>query len=161
SLRGAFAALKADLALFDPAGIEAEVRQLRDALLGVLQAFSPAALAGALDPLFAAARGKLAALDPATLLGDLSPLAGVVEQFRALQPSLVLQPLLAQATDIEAALVRLLAFDPGEILLQAVAKLKLELEEILAAVEAELDGLLDDLSGGASGGLSVSASVSV
>lgn len=165
TLRDGFAALKAELAVFDPAGIEAEVRQLRDALLGSLQAYSPAALAGTLDPLFAAARGKLAAFDPAALLGDLSPLDGVVNQFRALQPSQVLQPLLAQATAIEAALERLLDFDPGEILLQAVAKLKLELEDILAAVEAELDGLLDDLSGGASGsasgGISVAASVNV
>ncbi|HNG39757.1 MAG TPA: hypothetical protein PK981_12035, partial [Accumulibacter sp.] len=168
-LRDGFATLKAELAIFDPAGFETEIRQLRDALLGSLQAYSPAALAGTLDPLFAAARGKLAAFDPAALLGDLSPLTGVVDQFRALQPSQVLQPLVAQATAIEAALGRLLDFDPGDILLQAVAKLKLELEDILAAVEAELDGLLDDLSGGASvgksggasGGLSVAAGISV
>jgi hypothetical protein len=150
-------AIRAQLAVLDPARLEAEVDQVVDGVLEAFQAFSPAAFAGTLTPAFDALKGKIEALDPAVLLGDLDPLSDALDSIEALRPSVVLAPLAGQAEKIDEALQRLLHFDPAAIVAQAIANLKGQIDIVLQRIEVELDGLLGDLEG-AGGGVGVSGS---
>jgi hypothetical protein len=152
-----FDAVRAQLALLDPARLAAELGGLLDATVGVLEAYSPAAFAATLGGAFDALKAKLAALDPAALLGDLNPLQGVIDQFKALKPSVVLAPLAAQAQAVDAALAHLLDLDLAKIMTDAIANLKLQIESVIHQIEAELDGLLGDLQAGGSVSATVSA----
>ncbi|MES2443246.1 MAG: hypothetical protein V4574_10485 [Pseudomonadota bacterium] len=157
-----FDAIRTQLAALDPATLEAELDELLDAVVASLQAYSPAAFAGTLSSSFNALKAKIGELDPAVLLGDLDPLAAVIDELKALKPSLVLAPLTADAEKIDKALVDLLDFNPAAIVIEAVANLKLQIELVLEKIEGELDGLLGDLegAGGGSGAITVSASAS-
>jgi hypothetical protein len=155
-LTGAMDAIRAQLAALDPASLEAELDALLDSVVEALQAYSPAAFAGTLSSTFDAVKSKLLALDPAVLLGDLDPLAEAIEELEKLRPSVVLAPLTNKAEKVDAALVELLEFDPAQIVAEAIANLKLQIELVLQRIEVELDGLLADLgaSGGAEGSIS-------
>ncbi len=144
----------------NPAGVETEIDRLLDAVVEALGAYSPAAFADELGAIFDAVKGKLQGLDPATLLGDLDPVGRLIDQFQALKPSVILSPLLLQTRALEEALERLLDFDVGEILVEAVANLRAELELIIENIASELDGLLADLGAG-DGEISTTASVSI
>lgn len=162
ALQAAMTELRNELASLDPAQIEAEIGRLLDAVVDMLGAYSPAAFAAELGETVDHVKAKLQSLDPATLLGDLDPVGDLIDEFKSLRPSLVLAPLLSQTEALEDTLLQVLDFDPGEILIQAVAKLRVELEEIIAAIEAEIDGLLDDLGAGSGAAeISVSASANV
>ena len=152
------ARVRAEFEILDPAIIEAEVAEVLEAVIDGLRAFSPAQFAAELGFIFDAALEKLNELDPATLLADLNPLESVIEQFGSLRPSVVLQPLVESTTDLTAAFETLVSTDLLSPVLEAVARLKAQLEEILAVVESELRGLIDDLQEMA-GGFSVSLSI--
>lgn len=152
--------IRHQLGLLDPAGVEAEIDELLEAVVTALRAYSPAAFADELGVLFDAVKAKMHTLDPAALLGDLDPVAGLIEKFQKLKPSIILAPLVAQTQALEEALAKLLDFDVGEILVEAVARLRAELELIIESLAGELDGLLSDLGGG-DGEISVSANVSI
>lgn len=155
-LTGAMDAIRAQMAALDPATLEAELDALLDAVVEALQAYSPAAFAGTLSSAFDAVKSKLLALDPAVLLGDLDPLAEAIDELEKLRPSVVLAPLTSEAEKVDAALVELLDFDPAQIVAEAIANLKAQIELVLQRIEVELDGLLADLgaSGGAEGSIS-------
>jgi hypothetical protein len=152
--------VKAELTVLDPAPIEAEVRELIDAVLEGLSAYSPAALAGQLGVLFDSARQKVAALDPAVLLGDLSAIDAVIDRFAQLRPSVVLAPLAESTKGLEAALEKVLAFQLGDSVVQVVEQVRAEVDEIVAALEAELQALIQFLQGLAGGGVRVQGAAS-
>ena len=147
-----FTAIRNQLSVLDPAQLAAELGGVLDAVMGALEAYSPAAFASTLGSVFEALKAKLNALDPAKLLGDLNPLQGVIDQFKTLQPSVVLAPLAAQAQAVDAALAHLLDLDLAKIATDAIANLKAQIESIIQQIEAELDGLLDDLQSAGGGG---------
>jgi hypothetical protein len=153
--------VKAELGVLDPAPIEAEVRSLVDAVLEGLSAYSPAALAGQLGGLFDSARQKVAALDPAVLLGDLSAIDAVIDRFAQLRPSVVLAPLAGSTKGLEATLEKILAFQLGDAVVQVVERLRAEVDEIVAALEAELQALIRFLQGLAGGDGRVQGAVSL
>lgn len=157
ALTGVMDAIRAQLAALDPAGLEAELDELLDAVVETLQAYSPAAFAATLSTTFEAVKSKLSELDPAALLGNLDPLAEAIDALEQLRPSVVLEPLKNAAENVDAALVALLDFDPAEIIAEAIANLKAQIELVLQRIEVELDGLLADV--GASGGASASVSL--
>lgn len=156
----AFDAIRFQLATLDPAQLEKELGELLDSVVAALEAYSPAAFAASLGDAFAALKTKLQALDPAVLLGDLNPLKGLIDQFKTLQPSLILAPLTAQAQAVETALSHLLDLDLGKVMTDAVANLTVQVEDVLHKIEVELDGLLGDLQADGGGGGAVSVSVS-
>jgi len=147
-------AVRTQLSALDPASLEVELDELLDAVVEALQAYSPAAFAGTLSTTFQAVKSKLDALDPAELLGNLDPLAAAIDELEQLRPSVVLQPLAAAAENVDAALLDLLDFDPAQVVAEAIANLKAQIELVLQRIEVELDGLLADLE--ASGGVAVS-----
>jgi hypothetical protein len=153
--------IRAEVAVLDPAVIEAEVRELVDAVVAVLNRFSPAALAGQFSGIVDALKAKLQTLDPATLLGNLGPIGKVIADFEGLRPSIVLKPLADSTADLTTALENLVPKDLTDILVQAAEKLKAALAEVVEGVEAEIQALLDYLEGLSGGGVSVSASASV
>jgi hypothetical protein len=155
----AAARLRAEFEVLDPAVIESEVADLLDAVIDGLAAFSPARLADELGLVFDGALAKLQALDPAALLANLDPLANVIAGFEALRPSAVLAPLLATTEELSEAFEAIVSVDITGPLVEAVARLKAQLEEIIAAVESELRALLADLRAMAGGGAGVSLSV--
>ena len=95
------------------------------------------------------------------MLGNLDPVTMVIDDLRELKPSEVLKPLTTQAEQVDKALAALFDFNPAEIIIEAIANLKLQVELVLEGIEEELDGLLGDLEGAGGGEGSVSVSVSV
>ncbi len=154
-------AIRAQLAVLDPARLEAELGEILDTVIAQLQAYSPAAFAGTLSGSFNALKHKIGELDPKALLGDLDPLAQVIDDLKTLKPSVVLAPLTAQAEQVDEALVGLLDFNPAVIISAAIDNLKLQIELVLQGIEEELDGLLGDLEGAGGGSASISVSVSI
>ena len=154
--------LAAECAALDPAPIEAEVRELVDAVLSVVETLSPASLAAVFGGIFDAARAKLGSLSPAALLGDLSAIDAALDQFGRLRPSAVLAPLVERTAGLTEMLKKLAGLSLGDVVVTAVARLKAQLEDIVAGLEQELRALLDYLEGLAGGAsVSVSASASV
>jgi len=162
-LTDALDAVRAQLAVLDPAQIEAELNGVLDAVVSSLSAFSPAAVAGTLTGSFDAIKSKLNELEPAAMLGDLDPLEQVLAELRKLRPSEILAPLTAQASAIDEALENVVDLDPVAVVEEAIANLKLQIELVLEKIEAEIDELLRDLeeAGGGDGSVSISGSVSV
>jgi hypothetical protein len=161
-LSSAFDAIRNQLKALDPALLEQELDALLDAVVASLEAYSPAAFADTLGGAFDALKAKLQALDPATLLGDLNPLQGIIDQVKALKPSIVLAPLAAEAAAVDAALARLLDLDLTAVITAAIDNLKAQIEGVVQQIEEEIDGLLGDLQAAGGGGSgSVSASVAV
>lgn len=152
-------AIRAELAGLDPAPIKVEMQALVDSLINVVNAFSPAAIAARLGVVFDAVKNKVNELDPAALVGDTTVLDAPFTALKALQPSIILQPLVAQAKALEDALKALLDLQLGEALVSAVVRLRAAIEGALDDVFAEFEALLAFLEGG--GDVSVSASVSV
>ena len=153
--------IRAEVAVLDPAVIEAEVRELVDAVVAVINRYSPTAIAGQFSGIVDALNAKVQALNPATLLGNLDPISKVIADFEALRPSVVLKPLSDSTADLTTALENLIPKDLTDTLVKAADKLKAELSVVVQGVEAELQALLDYLEGLSGGGASVSASVSV
>ena len=154
--------IRAELAVLDPAPIEAEVGHLLDVVIGVLNNFSPTRLVADLGSIVDDVRAKLGTLDPAKLLGGLDPIGAGIDNLQTLKPSVVLAPLLDSTKELTEALEALTQVPFGDALVQATAKLKAALHAVVEAVEQELNALLaylEGLSGG--GGVSVSASASV
>jgi hypothetical protein len=110
--------------------------------------------------LFDSARQKVAALDPAVLLGDLSAIDAVIDRFAQLRPSVVLAPLAESTKGLEAALEKVLAFQLGDSVVQVVEQVRAEVDEIVAALEAELQALIQFLQGLAGGGVRVQGAAS-
>ena len=154
--------VRAELAVLDPAPIEAEVANLLDVVVGVLNNFSPTRLVADLSSIVDDVRAKLGTLDPAKLLGQLDPIGAVIDKLQTLKPSVVLAPLLDSTKELTEALEALTQVPFGDALIKATAKLKTALQAVMEAVEHELNALLaylESLSGG--GGVSVSVSASV
>jgi hypothetical protein len=158
--------IRAEVAVLDPAPIEAQVRELVDAAVAVLNRFSPDAIAGEFSGIVDGLKVRLQSVNPATLLGSLDPVANVITEMQGLRPSVVLQPLVETTADLTQALEHLIPKDLTAGLVSAVEKLKAELELVIQGIEAELESLLNYLEGlsaggAAGGGLNVSASVGI
>jgi hypothetical protein len=140
--------------------VEAEVRDMVDAVISVFDQFSPANLAALFSGIFDSIRAKLNTLNPATLLGDLSSIDNILIEFGKLKPSVVLAPLVESTAGLNVMLQKIAGVQVGDVVVQAVARLKGQLEDIVAGLEQEFKGLLDYLEGLA-GGASVSVSASI
>jgi hypothetical protein len=148
--------------VLDPTPIEAEVRALVDALVSVFDQFSPSHLAEMLSAIFESLRTKLNIINPAVLLGDLSAIDNILAQFGQLKPSIVLAPLVQSTAGLNDMLQRVSSPNVGDVVIKAVARLKAQLEDIVAGLQQELQALLDyleSLAGGGGASVSVSASV--
>lgn len=146
--------------LLDPGTVEEEINELLEAVVEALGAYSPAAFAAELGVLFEAVKAKLGSLNPAALLGDLDPVGNLLEELKGLKPSMILAPLIAQTQELEEALAKLLDFKVGDVLVEAAARVRAELELIIENIASELDGLLGDLGAG-DGEFRASASISI
>jgi hypothetical protein len=151
--------IREELAVLDPAPIEAEARDILESVLNVLQSFSPAALAEQLGGPFDALMKKLQELDPAALVGDTDALDAPFDALEQLKPSAVLGNVTGKIAEVQAALDALLTLKLGEKLVDAVIKLRATVEAILDDVVVEFEDLLAFLEGG--GGAGVSGSVAV
>jgi hypothetical protein len=149
--------IRGELAALDPAPIKQEMHALVDSVINVVNGFSPAALAARLGVLFDAVKAKVRELSPAALVGDTTVLDQPFQSLQDLRPSIVLEPLVAQAVALEAALRALLDLELGDALVQAVIRLRVAIDGALDDLFAEFEELLAFLEGGGD----VSASVSV
>ncbi|GEM_PF-7064505 len=156
------ARIVAEFDVLDPAPIEAEVRAMVDALVSVFDQFSPSHLATMLGGIFEALQAKLNLINPVAILGDLSAIDNALAQFGQLKPSVVLAPLVQSTAGLTEMLQKVSTLNVGDTVIKAVAKLKEQLEEIVAGVQQELQALLDyleSLAGDSGGSVSISASV--
>jgi hypothetical protein len=156
------ARIAAEFNVLDPAPIEAEARAMVDALLTVFDQFSPNSLAVVFGATFDALKNKINILNPVTLLGDLSAIDNILAQFAQLKPSIVLAPLVESTSGLTEMLHKVATLNVGETVNQAIARLKGQLEDIVAGLQQELQALLDyleGLAGGSGGSVSISASV--
>ena len=130
-----FDTVKRQLAAFDPALIVQELNALRDGLIAKIRSFVAQLLP---DPaLFAETLARLAALKPSVLLAPLTQtLAPVTQVLATLDPQALFQPLI-----------------------DAIARVRTELPDTIAVVEAALDEVLALVPEGGPGGASAQGTV--
>jgi len=168
-----------------PSTLLALADRLHEAVRAQVEAIGPAAFKDDLAVVFATVRGQLAAFDPAVVAGELNELrdglletlSGVADgllpdpaPFHELQARLAaLKPsgLLASVSAAAAPLTELLAaLDPAALLtplVDAIARIREQLPQVIVDIETAFDEVLDAFpEGGVSGAsVSVSASASV
>jgi hypothetical protein len=152
------AALKEQILAVHPSTFKDEVQLIFDAVKMKLRAFDPAFLAGELNGLRDSLLEALRALID-QLLPDMAPFVELQGRLADLKPSRILKPAvdaLKPVTDVIALLdVNTLA----EPLIDAVARIRRDIPEVVSRVEGALDEVLDAIPEGGPSGASVGVSI--
>jgi len=156
------AALKEQLLAFSPATFKDEVKLIFDAVKAQLAAFDPAFLAQELNGL----RDELLhTLETVVggLLPDMQPFLDLQQKLADLKPSRILMPAVEALKPVSDLIAKLDVKQLMQPLIDAIAKVRQDLPEVISRIEGALDDVLDAIpeGGPASGTVSASAQVSV
>jgi hypothetical protein len=154
------AALKQQVLELSPARFKDELTLIFDVVKRQLGAFDPAIIVQELNGLRDALIEKLHDL-VTRLLPDPAPFHALQDQLAQLKPSQLLAPLvqtLQPVSELVATLDPQVLFQP---LIDAIARIREQLPDVIAEVEAALDEVLAAFPDGGADGASVSGSVSI
>ena len=155
-------AVKDQLLAFHPDRFKDELKVIFDIVKAQLKAFNPAVIVDELDQrrddLIKTLRGFVAGLQP-----DASEFIKLQGDLAALKPGEILKPAvqaLQPVTDLLGKIDAKILLQP---LIDAIARIRAEVPEVVAEIEAAIDEVLDTIpeGGGASASVSISASASV
>jgi hypothetical protein len=128
--------VKAQLKAFDPAILVDELNHQRDVLIQTLRDF-------------------VTQIQP-----DLSEFVKLQQDLAALKPSEILKPAVESLKPVADLLGKIDVKIILEPLIDAIAKVRAQVPEVVAEIEAALDEVLNAIPGGGGASVSVSASVS-
>jgi uncharacterized protein YqgV (UPF0045/DUF77 family) len=141
-LQETLTAIEGQLALLDAAPVKQNLQALADSIVKLLEAFAPMKFKASIDAAIANVHALVDAMG-AKLNKAIDKLPDLPADLETLRPSTVLEPLVEQTKELQAAVDKILGFEFGEPLLRTIERLRPAVDEVLDDLFVELDRLLE------------------